>query len=328
MIITKTPYRISLFGGGTDFPDWYNQHGGLVLSFTINKYCYLSARVLPPFFEHSYRISYSKVETTNSIDDIKHPAVRESLRKHFPDVGVEIHHHGDLPARSGIGSSSAFAVGIIHALKILSGSTDIKARNLAEAAIYLEQDILHEIVGSQDQIACSFGGLNLITFNTRNSPWEISPIRLDRQKIKELEDRMILVYTGIPRTSSEINKGLVEKLETKEIALMRTSQLASLGHKILTNNQNLDEIGDLLHESWELKKQMNPLSVNDRISSIYQEAINLGAIGGKILGAGGGGFMLFWIKESSREEFLSKFSLGIVVPFSLEENGSTCLLNS
>lgn len=328
MIITRTPYRISLFGGGTDFPEWYETQGGAVLSFTINRYCYISARILPPFFDHSYRVSYSVIETTKSIDEIKHPAVRESLRHYLPSEGVEIHHHGDLPARSGVGSSSSFAVGLIHALKLLARRTDVSKKDLADDAIFLEQKILNEVVGSQDQIACSFGGVNFISFHPGRKPWSIDPIRLSPERIREIQERMVLVFSGISRSSSDVSKTLVKNFSKKTIELERTFQLANLGRQLLTHDNDLDGIGDLLNESWELKKNLNPQSVNAKLLAIYENAIKLGATGGKILGAGGGGFMLFWIPEGGKRKFIEHFKSGMVVPFQIDNQGTTCILNS
>ena len=328
MIITRTPYRVSLFGGGTDFPNWYRENGGSVLSFSIDKYCYISARILPPFFDHKYRIAYSRIETTVSVEEIKHPVIRESLKRYFPNIGVEIHHHGDLPARSGVGSSSAFAVGLISALKALSGDTLVNPRSLAEEAIFLEQELLSEVVGSQDQIACAYGGINFIDFPPGNHSWRIEHLKIKESLVAELEKRMVLVYSGISRTSSEISVGLIENLSRKKNLLKRTRELAEHCKQILTESGDLDEVGEMLDESWKLKRLINPQSVNSPLEELYASAKRCGALGGKILGAGGGGFLMFWLPTTGREKFLQTFNFGTRVPVHVDRSGSTILLEN
>lgn len=327
MIVTRTPYRISLFGGGTDFPAWYSKNGGFVLSLTIDKYCYLSVRKLPEYLDYHFRISYSIVETPQVIAEIKHPAVREAFRIYCPESSVELSHGADLPARSGVGSSSAFAVGLIHALKKFKGANEISKRDLAHEAIHLEQVVLKENVGSQDQIACSYGGVNFIRFGTAENPWSVESLSLDRELIHELENRMVLVYTGISRLSSDISIGLIENMSRKNKELDRTSTLALTCRQILLSGGDLSQIGEMLNESWEIKKEINPYSVTPELNAIYEKAIKEGAIGAKILGAGGGGFLLLWLAEGSRESFLKRFNIGTVVPFQIEFQGSTCLVN-
>lgn len=328
MIITRTPYRVSLFGGGTDFPEWYLKNGGAVVSFAIDKYCYLSAGLLPPFFDHKYRVVYSQVETTKTIDDIRHPIVREGLRKYFPSVGAEIHHRGDLPARSGVGSSSAFAVGLIHSLKLLAGSDDTKSHTLAQDAIHLEQEVLKEIVGSQDQIACSYGGMNFIDFGNHSKGWNIQKIIISREQVMALEERMLLVYSGVSRSSSDVSKGLVQNFSRRHKELERIKQLAIECKSIISDGGDLDAIGNMLDESWHLKQLANPQSINPELESIYSKAKRCGALGGKVIGAGGGGFLLMWLPTNYREKFLETFRIGTVVPFQIDFFGSTCILNS
>lgn len=302
MIITKTPYRISLFGGGTDHPAWYRENGGEVISFAIDKYCYLTTRVLPPFFDHKYRIAYSKVETTNTIAEIQHPAVRGALQKYCPDLSLEIHHDGDLPARSGVGSSSAFAVGLIHSLSILL-KKEISKEELANEAIHLEQVELNENVGSQDQIACAIGGLNYIKFGGQKE-WVHEPISISNLKKLELESRMILIYTGVHRSSSDVQANLLIDLNKKTKTMQRTIELARECKEVLLSNTNLDEIGEMLVESWSLKKAMNSNAITPALDEIWVKSQRAGALGGKVLGAGGGGFCMFWVKEDGQEEFL------------------------
>lgn len=324
MIITRTPFRISLFGGGSDFPMWYLKNGGSVLSFTIDKYCYISARILPPFFPHKYRVLYSKMEMTTRLEELEHPAVREAIKLHYQrEDGLEIHYDGDLPARSGVGSSSAFAVGLIHALRVLSGQQNVNSFDLARQAIVLEQDVLQETVGSQDQIACAFGGLNYIAFEAETGNWTARRVNVSEERRSELEERMVLVYTGIERISSQISSGLLQSILQKESALLRTMDLAKLGYEMLTEGSSLDLLGPMLDESWHIKKSANSLSVNSQLEDLRQLAFRCGAQAIKVLGAGGGGFVLCWLPKGYRKQFLLKFNKGVVVPFKISHKGSS-----
>lgn len=325
MIITRTPYRISLFGGGTDYPAWYKENGGEVISFAIDKYCYLTTRILPPFFDHKYRIAYSKVEMTKTIDEIQHKAVRGALRIYCPDLSLEIHHDGDLPARTGIGSSSAFAVGIIHSLSLLQQKT-LSKLELADAAIHFEQVELNENVGSQDQIACAVGGLNYITFGGESN-WAYEPLMISETRKKEVEDRIVLVYTGVHRSSSDVQANLLVDLHKKGKTMFRTIDLARESKKVLVNGSDLDSIGEMLVESWSLKKAMNSSAITPILEEIWVNSQRAGALGGKVLGAGGGGFCMFWVKEGMREDFLRKLNFGIHVPVRISDEGSTCVLS-
>jgi len=325
MIITRTPYRISLFGGGTDYPAWYKENGGEVISFAIDKYCYLTTRILPPFFDHKYRIAYSKVEMTKTIDEIQHKAVRGALRIYCPDLSLEIHHDGDLPARTGIGSSSAFAVGIIHSLSLLQQKT-LSKLELADAAIHFEQVELNENVGSQDQIACAVGGLNYITFGGESN-WVLEPLMISETRKKEVEERIVLVYTGIHRSSSDVQANLLVDLHKKGKTMFRTIDLARESKEVLVNGEDLDSIGEMLIESWSLKKAMNSHAITPMLEEIWVNSRRAGALGGKVLGAGGGGFCMFWVKEGMREDFLRKLNFGIHVPIRISDEGSTCVLS-
>ena len=324
MIITKTPYRISLFGGGTDHPSWYKKHGGEVISFAIDKYCYISTRILPPFFDHKYRIAYSKVETVNDFKKILHPVVREAIRKFSPNLSLEIHHDGDLPARTGIGSSSAFTVGLINSLLILQDKS-ISNRELANEAIELEQIDLMENVGSQDQIACTLGGMNYIEFGG-NLNWEATPLALSSNFQKSITDRIVMIYTGITRISSDIQANLLIDLEKKSTTMQRTAELTRECRKIFEEEGDLDLIGEMLVESWSLKREMNNLAITPVLDDVWEKAKLAGALGGKVLGAGGGGFCMFWVKENGREEFLNNFNLGTYVPVQISKTGSECIL--
>ena len=326
MIITKTPYRVSLFGGGSDHPAWFKENGGEVISLAIDKYCYLSTRVLPPFFDHKFRIVYSKIEMPNSYLDIKHPAVRMGIKRFAPNDFLEIQHHGDLPARSGVGSSSAFAVGLIHSLKLLKGGSPTPSE-LANDAIELEQVDLMENVGSQDQIACALGGVNSISFH-QSGKWEASPISLGNEYISEIEERMVLVFSGISRISSDISKNFLVDLKSKAKSMNRTIELARECTQILNSGADLDQIGEMLNESWGLKRALNPDSVNSKLEDLWDRAKLAGALGGKVLGAGGGGFCMFWVKRGERENFVKKLGSVVHVPAKISFTGSTCLLNS
>ena len=324
MIITKTPFRISLFGGGTDHPAWYKENGGEVISFAIDKYCYLTTRILPPFFEHKYRIAYSRVETTHTIEEIQHPAVRGALLKYSPNLSLEIHHDGDLPARSGIGSSSAFAVGLINSLHLLQG-IDLSNQELAMKAINLEQVELKENVGSQDQIACAMGGLNYITFGGK-SDWEVAPINISADQCSEIERRTVLIFTGVHRSSSDIQANLLLNIDKKATTMNRTIDLARECKKVLTEEKSMDQIGDMLAESWSLKREMNSLAVTSELEMIWWKSQKAGALGGKVLGAGGGGFCMFWVRDGQKEEFLSKFNFGTYIPIKISKEGTVCIL--
>jgi D-glycero-alpha-D-manno-heptose-7-phosphate kinase len=324
MIITRTPYRVSMFGGGTDHPNWFNQNSGSVVSFSVDKYCYITLRELPPFFSHKYRIAYSKVETTNSAEQILHPAVRRAFLKYASGLNLELHHHGDLPAQSGVGSSSAFAVGLIKSLYAINGK-DIDSYTLAEEAITFEQKDLSETVGSQDQIACALGGINYIEFNPNNR-WKINRINLDLDYIRDIESRIVLIYSGIPRFSSDISKGLLDKLEMKSQLMNRTKDLANDFNKLLMTKGDLSLVSEMLKESWSIKKGLNPLSITPELDNFYQSALRKGAKAGKVLGAGGGGFFLFWVDPENRASFIKNMAALVYVPISISFEGSTRIL--
>jgi D-glycero-alpha-D-manno-heptose-7-phosphate kinase len=324
MIITRTPYRVSLFGGGSDLPVWYEKHGGKVVSFSIDKYSYLTLRELPPFFKHKYRISYSKVEITSLVEEIQHPAVRAAFRKIAADMSLELHHHGDLPAQSGVGTSSAFAVGLINALSILRGENKSQLE-LAQMAIDLEQIDLMENVGSQDQIACAVGGLNYLEFGPGKN-WSCTPFALTKTYTGMLESRMLLVYSGVPRISSDVSKGLIDNMDKSKSYILRTIELAEECHRILKQGENLDLIGEMLNESWHLKMMSNPLSTNDLLINFYEKGIRAGALGGKILGAGGGGFFMFWVPSPNLEAFKFAMKDYVIVPIQISNEGTTRIL--
>lgn len=324
MIITRTPYRVSMFGGGTDHPRWFNENSGSVVSFSIDKYSYITLRELPPFFSHKFRVAYSTIETTDSAEQILHPAVRKAFIKYVSGLKLELHHHGDLPAQSGIGSSSAFAVGLIKSLYAINRK-DIDGYALANEAIFFEQKDLLENVGSQDQIACALGGINHIEF-TSNDSWKVNKINLTRKYIKDFESRIVLIYSGIPRFSSDISKGLLDRLETKTRLMNRTKDLAEEFNKLLMTESDLSLVSEMLKESWSIKKDLNPFSITPDLDNFYQSALLKGARAGKVLGAGGGGFFLFWVNPENRANFIENMAPLVYVPISISFEGSTRIL--
>ncbi|MSP49663.1 MAG: kinase [Alphaproteobacteria bacterium] len=325
MIISRTPFRLSLFGGGTDYPKWYRQHGGAVLGTTINKYCYITVRELPPFFEHRHRIVYSRIELVKEIDEIIHPSVRAVLMAHPMPNGIEIHHDGDLPARSGLGSSSSFTVGLLNALFALKGQMSTK-RKLADETLRIEQDVIGEAVGSQDQIWAAYGGFGRINFATDGS-YEVEPVILSDSRKKALEDSMILCFTGISRFSVEVARDKISNLEKKAQQLHTMRQMVDEAEAILRNPARpLSEIGLLLHQSWMLKRELAESVTTDVIDEIYDAAMAAGALGGKVLGAGGGGFMAFFAEPHKRAAVLDRLKHLFVVPLKIGSPGSRVIV--
>src|SRR5436190_3149420 len=255
MVISRTPFRISFFGGGTDYPAWYRQHGGAVLGTTINKYCYLTCRYLPPFFEHRVRVVYSKIETCQSVDEVAHPAVAEVLRYLDWRRGLELHHDGDLPARSGMGSSSSFTVGLLHALHALKGFMPSK-KQLAEESIHVEQDRLKETVGCQDQVLAAYGGLNHITF-AQNGEVSLRPVTVSMERIRELNSHLMLFFTGTNRIASTIAETYVNNIAEKEAQMRVMLDMVEESMAILNNGRDLTQFGKLLHESWQAKRSLS-----------------------------------------------------------------------
>jgi D-glycero-alpha-D-manno-heptose-7-phosphate kinase len=320
MIISRTPFRISFFGGGTDYPAWYRDHGGSVLGAAIDKYCYLTCRYLPPFFKHRIRIVYSQIENCQTVDEIAHPAVREVLRHVRIDRGLEIHHDGDLPARSGIGSSSSFTVGLLHALYALQGYMPSK-RQLATESIQIEQEKIKEIVGSQDQVLAAYGGFNHIVFS-RNGGITVRPVTISSERLEELRSHLMLFYTGIERTASDIAGSYVADVDKKKSQLRIMKQLVEESLSLLNNGRDISAFGALLHEGWQVKRSLSVKISNSYVDDLYAHAMSNGALGGKLLGAGGGGFLLLFVppnKQARVREAIKKF---ISVPFHFEFSGS------
>ena len=320
MIISRTPFRVSFFGGGTDYPAWYRSHGGAVLATTIDKYCYLTCRYLPPFFEHKIRVVYSKIENCHSVDEIAHPAVREILRYCRIDRGVEIHHDGDLPARSGMGTSSSFTVGLLHALYALKGQMPTKAQ-LAKESIVIEQEILKETVGSQDQVLAAHGGFNHVLF-AASGEITVKPITVSTARLKELNGHLMLFYTGIRRTASDVAESYVNGLDHKDRQFRTIGELTNEGVAVLCGKSKVSLFGELLHNAWQAKRDLSARVSTPDIEEIYQEALSAGAIGGKLLGAGGGGFILFFVPPSKQARVKRRLHKLIYVPFKFESSGS------
>jgi len=321
MIISRTPFRISFFGGGTDYPAFYEENGGAVLSTSINKYCYVICRYLPPFFDYKYAIRYRKREETQSISEIKHPSVRECLNFVNLSHGVEIQHNADLPAMSGLGSSSAFTVGLLNALYALKGKMRTQ-RQLALDAIHVEQDRIKENVGSQDQTVAAFGGFNKIEFGGRQKI-TVYPIPMAKDKLDSLQNHLILFFTGSSRNASDIAGELIRKTPEKKKELKTMMGMVEEAISILNGSKGrLIDFGKLLHETWKLKRSLTPSITNSFIDEVYEAGMEAGALGGKLLGAGGGGFILFFVKPELQHNVKEKLQKLLYVPFKFENSGS------
>jgi D-glycero-alpha-D-manno-heptose-7-phosphate kinase len=320
MISTRTPFRISFFGGGTDYHTWYQTHGAAVLSTTINRYCYLNCRWLPPFFEHTSRVVWSKIEEVKCNADIQHPGVRATLDYLKITQGVEIHHQGDLPARSGLGSSSAFTVGLLHALYALRGMVSSK-RELACEAIHVERDIEGQNVGVQDQIATAYGGLNKILIHPDGN-FDVCPLILSQERLAHLQDHMLLFFTGISRSASTVAGDKIKAIPQKVDTMRRMYNMVEEAEKILCSKQDIRLFGELLDETWQLKRQLSTKIAPSYIDELYARARAAGAIGGKLLGAGGGGFMLFFVEPENKIKVCDALSELLLVPFNFESSGS------
>ncbi|HEX4038297.1 MAG TPA: galactokinase [Acidobacteriaceae bacterium] len=325
MIITRTPFRISFFGGGTDYPVWYREHGGSVISTTINKYCYINCRRMPPFFDYHSRVSYSKVENVRRNGEIQHPAVRGCLQYLGFEEGLEVHHIADLPARTGLGTSSAFTVGLLLALYSLRNQMRDK-RSLAQDAIHVEQDVLGEAVGAQDQVSAAYGGLNRIDFE-QNGAIEVRRIPLSQERMAGLEEHLALYFTGFSRTASEIAQEQLRMTPHKQQELQRMMEFVAEAEAVLTSSTApIGELGRLMHEAWQVKRSLTSKISNPAIDEIYEAGRSAGAVGGKLLGAGGGGFMLFMVPPEKRAALRAQLRKLLCVPFSFSMRGSDVLV--
>jgi D-glycero-alpha-D-manno-heptose-7-phosphate kinase len=327
MIITKTPHRISFFGGGTDYPAWYTENGGKVLGAAIDKYCYLIVRELPPFFTHRHRIVYSSMENVNTLDEINHPSVREVLKHLKYPKGISIHHDADIPARSGMGSSSAFTVGLLNAMYAMNEKI-ISKSDLGALAIYIEQKVIKENVGSQDQIFAAHGGFNKIDF-LRNGETIVSPVIMPNENIALLEDRLMLFFTGLSRNASDIAEEQITNTHKNRKELLHMIELVDEAYNVLTAPRpDFSAFGRMLNETWKLKKSLSTKISNRHIDGIYETALKNGAVGGKLLGAGGGGFMLFYAEPENQPKIKEALKDLLLIPFKFEHLGSQIIYYS
>lgn len=319
MIITKTPFRMSFFGGGTDVPDFFYEHKGSVLSSTFDKFCYVNVRHLPRFFDYSTELTYSKAERVNSIDEIQHPAIRNAMK--FLDMHeIRLTYEADLPARSGLGTSSSFAVGMLNAFYALKGKYADK-KKLADEAIYLEREMCQEAGGWQDQIAASFGGFNRINFNAEG--YEVLPIIISPERKRQLNENLMMFFTGFTRFSSDVQKANANGIIDKVSQLKEMLSLVDDAERVLTDkNIDLDEFGMLLDHTWRLKRQTGPAVSTNSIDAVYEKGMQAGALGGKLLGAGGGGFLVFYVQPERQQIVREAMKNLMYIPFRFEDGGT------
>lgn len=320
MIITKTPFRMSFFGGGTDMESFFREYGGAVLSTTFDKYCYVNVRHLPRFFDYSTELSYSKTERVTNVDDIQHPAVRNAM-KLLDMHEIRLTYEADLPARSGLGTSSSFAVGMLNAFYCLKGKYASK-KKLADEAIYLEREMCAEAGGWQDQIAASFGGMNRIEFN-KDGTYDVRPIIIHPDRKKQLNDNLMMFFTGFTRFSSDMQKANQSGYDEKIKQLRQMYALVDEAEAVLEDkHSDLDEFGRLLDKTWRLKRQTGGAITTNSIDALYEKGISAGAIGGKLLGAGGGGFLVFYVAPEKQQAVMDAMSDLLYVPFKFEDGGT------
>ncbi len=325
MIITKTPFRVSLFGGGTDYPAWFHEHGGAVLGTAINKYCYVSVRKLPPFFDHRFRLAYSKIEYVREIEEVEHPAIRGALCAMQIRDGLEIHYDADLPGRSGLGSSSAFMVGLLHALNALNGRM-VSKEQLGREAIRIEQEVLKEAVGCQDQLWAAYGGFNHITFSQSDN-FNVAPIILPKARRDELRQSLMMFFTGFSRYASRVARDQIANVSQRTRQLSGIYGMVNDALAILVDRRRpLRELGELLHASWRLKRELAESVSTPALDEIYEAGRASGAVGGKLLGAGGGGFMLFLVEPEKREQVRERLKGLIHVPIDFDQDGTKIVL--
>lgn len=318
MIITKTPFRMSFFGGGTDIQEYFEKYGGSVLSTTFDKYCYVTVRHLPRFFDYTTELVYSKIEQVTNVEEIAHPLVRNTM-KYLDMHELRISYEADLPARSGLGTSSSFAVGMLHAFYALKGKY-VDKRRLADDAIYVERMLCREAGGWQDQIAAAFGGFNRIDFGVDG--YHVTPLVISPKRKKELNRKLMLFFTGFTRHSSEVQKLAGSMTKDRVAKLRKMSSLVGQAETVLLGKGSLDEFGDLLNDAWELKRENSNVISNQLIDELYGRGIRAGALGGKLLGAGGGGFLLFYVPEDKKENVQKELHDLLYVPFEFEGEGT------
>ena len=321
MLISRTPFRISFFGGGTDFELYFKEHGGSVLSTTIDKFCYITIRQMPTLFEYRNQLTYSKIERFNDPDEVEHPIVREAMKCLNIDR-IQISYDADLPARTGLGASSSFSVGLLNGLHHFKNET-LDKMSLAKESIFLEHELCHESGGMQDQIAVSFGGLNRINFSADG--YEVCPITIAAERKKLFGSHLMLFFTGFTRLSGEIALDQSQNIPARLSQLHKMKALVDEGEKILTGEGSLRDFGELLNETWKLKRTLSEKIATDFVDNAYALAMEAGAVGGKLLGAGGGGFMLFYVEPEKRESVKAALSELLHVPFRFEEEGATII---
>lgn len=319
MIITKTPFRMSFFGGGTDMPEFFNEYGGAVLSTTFDKYCYVNVRHLPPFFDYTSELVYSKNERVTEVDKIEHPLIKNAM-KMLDMHELRINYESDLPARTGLGTSSSFAVGMLSAFYALKGKYADK-RKLADNAIKLERELCNEAGGWQDQIAASFGGFNRINFNSDG--YEVIKVIISPERKKLLNDNLMLFFTGFTRISAQIQESTKTSISQKTEQLKQMLKLVDEAEMVLTDpERDLDDFGRLLDTTWKLKRQTGNKVTSGSIDDLYEKGLKAGALGGKLLGAGGGGFLLFYVRKEQQEAVRNALKDLLYVPFEFENSGT------
>lgn len=326
MIICKTPFRISLFGGGTDFPDYYLKYGGCVIGGSINKFSYVTARYLPNVFDYKHRIVWSKNETVNKIDEIIHPTVKAVFKSLNIKKGLELHYQGDLQKNSGLGTSSSFCVGLINAITNLYNK-NISQKNLAKKAIYIEQKMLKENCGSQDQIWASYGGFNFIDFNIDGN-FKVQKLSISKKNLFNLNNNFFLIYTGLHRYSSEVEKDKIKTIDKNLITLDKIKKLTHYFKDILVQNNSIDIVGEMLNEYWNYKKSLSNKVTNTYINEIYDLAIQSGASGGKVIGSGGGGFILIYCKNKNQKKLFKSLKKLSIIKFKFTDEGSKIIFKS
>lgn len=319
MIITKTPFRMSFFGGGTDMESFFMENGGAVLSTTFDKYCYVNVRHLPRFFDYSTELSYAKIERVTDVNDIQHPAIREAM-KMLDMHEIRLTYEADLPARSGLGTSSSFAVGMINAFYALKGKYADK-KKLADAAIYLERELCKEAGGWQDQIAASYGGFNRINFNSDG--YEVLPLIINPERKRQLNNNLMMFFTGFTRFSSDVQKANASNKADKVNQLKEMLALVDEAEKVLVDKQSdLDEFGRLLDHTWRIKRKTGNTVSTNSIDELYDKGLKAGALGGKLLGAGGGGFFVFYVEPDKQEKVKKAMEDLLYIPFEFEDGGT------
>lgn len=325
MIISQTPVRMSFFGGGTDFPEFFNEHSGAVISTTFDKYCHVNVREMPDMFDYKTHLAYAQIEKVNSVEEIKHPAIRNAMKWLNIDR-IALNYDADLPSKTGLGTSSAFSVGLLNALYIMQGIVKTK-RELADDAIYLERILCKEDGGIQDQIAASFGGFNRIDFS-RNG-YQVTPLDISEERKKALNGNLLMFFTGLSRFSFEIQKSAKHDMSKKTAELLEMLSMVDIAEKILIEpSQSLDDFGRLLNETWLLKRSISKKISTGMIDELYSEALNAGALGGKLLGAGGGGCLLFYVPEEKQESVRNALSGLVEIKFRFENEGTKIIVNN